>query len=221
MFQAAVPYEAGLWKHFHALRPLRIAFGSPSGVVRDRFTRIFHKLACRLLPVDISVRDRVGRNRDDSLFERIAGAVLVQQAHFGVFVDDDGQRTVFFDESGQKVSPTQIGGLLANLMLAEFPGRALVAATSIPPAALTFAQTAARGLPFIDCESSFESCATAMKRHDAVFGTNHDGYYWFAEGFPTCDAIVSVARVLQVLSQSDAPLSEVALHRGSLSSPVA
>src|SRR4029077_3412122 len=29
-FQAAVPYEASLWKHFHALRPLKIALACPS-----------------------------------------------------------------------------------------------------------------------------------------------------------------------------------------------
>jgi phosphomannomutase len=40
-FQAAVPYEANLWKHFHALRPLKIALACPNRTVRDLMTRFY------------------------------------------------------------------------------------------------------------------------------------------------------------------------------------
>lgn len=219
-FRVAVPYEAGLWKHFHALRPLRIAFGSPGRLVRDRFTHVFHKLACRLLPVDIAVRERSGPDHDGPTFERIASAVREQQAHLGLFVDDDGQRTVFLDETGRAISSPQIAGLLASLMRAEFPGRTMVAARSALPSGSQVADSALQQSAFVECEPSLEGCAVAMRLNQAVFGAGNDGHYWFDEGFPTCDAIVTVARLLQVLSRSDATFSEVASRWGSLSSPV-
>src|SRR5213079_507148 len=55
-FQASVPYEASLWKHFHALRPLKIALACPSRTVRELFVRVFRKLACRLMLVETPTR---------------------------------------------------------------------------------------------------------------------------------------------------------------------
>jgi hypothetical protein len=35
------------------------------------------------------------------------------------------------------------------------------------------------------------------------------GRYWFAEGHPTCDAMLTLVHLLHALSQSDRPFSEV------------
>jgi hypothetical protein len=32
---------------------------------------------------------------------------------------------------------------------------------------------------------------------------------WFGDTFPACDAVLSIAKVLEALSQSDAPFSEI------------
>lgn len=58
----------------------------------------------------------------------------------------------------------------------------------------------------------------AMRRHAAAFGGGAGGRYWFGESNPVCDAIVTVAKMLQALSRSNAPLSEVVAHLTSYSS---
>jgi phosphomannomutase len=218
-FAVDVPYEAGLWKHFHALRPLRVAFGCPSRAVRDRFARVFHKLACRLLPVEVPVRERSDPEHDDTSLARVAAAVRKQQAHFGLLVDDDGQRTVFLDEAGAPLTGMQATSLFVGLLAEEFPGRALVVARPASKSS-SVVGSAAAGARHFECEPSLEGCAAAMRRHQAVFGASGGGHYWFYEGFPTCDAIVTVARLLQVLSRSDTPLSEVAARANLLSPAV-
>ncbi|MGH7128085.1 MAG: hypothetical protein ACREIV_05925, partial [Planctomycetaceae bacterium] len=40
-FCAAVPYEAALWKHFHALRPLVVCLGCPVPLIRRTLERLF------------------------------------------------------------------------------------------------------------------------------------------------------------------------------------
>ncbi len=48
-----------------------------------------------------------------------------------------------------------------------------------------------------------------MRRQQAVFGADGVGRYWFAESYPTCDALLTVVHLLQALSRSDSPLSRV------------
>ena len=50
-FRASVPYEAGLWKHFQGLKPLRICLGSGSSLVKQTLSRIYETLPGEMIPV--------------------------------------------------------------------------------------------------------------------------------------------------------------------------
>src|SRR5207302_1529712 len=52
-------------------------------------------------------------------------------------------------------------------------------------------------------EPSRENIVQAMNRQPAVFGADGTGRYWFAESYPTCDAVLTVVHLLQALSRSD------------------
>ena len=52
--------------------------------------------------------------------------------------------------------------------------------------------------------------AAAMLKHGAALGGGPSGRFWHAEaGLPLCDALMTVTRLLIVLSRSDEPLSQV------------
>jgi hypothetical protein len=42
--------------------------------------------------------------------------------------------------------------------------------------------------------------------------TNQTGRYWFLEESPACDALQTLARVLEALSLTDRPASALCLH---------
>jgi phosphomannomutase len=179
-FQAAVPYEAGLLKHFHALRPLKIALACPSRIVRDLFARVFRKVACRLIPVETPIRRRSILDPSDPDLARTTRSVRHERADLGVLVDDDGERCVFFDEAGQIVPPQ----LVARLLMTE--------PASIEP-------------------SPNREAITHLMRDQAInFAADGAGRYWFAERYPTCDALLTLVHLLHALSHSDRPFSEVA-----------
>ena len=48
-----------------------------------------------------------------------------------------------------------------------------------------------------------------MRRNRAPFAADGAGRYWFAEAYPACDALLTLLHLLQALSRSDTPLSEV------------
>jgi phosphomannomutase len=58
-------------------------------------------------------------------------------------------------------------------------------------------------------DASRSSVALAMREADASFAGGDSGRYWFRESMPTCDAVLTLAKLLQALSRSDAEMSLV------------
>ena len=221
-FQASIPYEAGLWKHFHALRPLKIALACPSRAVHDVFSRIFRKLACRLLAVETPTRVRTSSDPADPDLVRVSRTIGQTQADLGVLIEDDGEQCTFLDERGRIVAPRLMAELLSEI--ASVGSRA--GPVAVYPLAWQNGQVASvsnraniRAVSGDDAQdhqtvhfipdSSRENMTRAMRRHQAGFGADGVGRIWFAESFAACDAILSVVHLLQALSRSDDTLSRV------------
>jgi phosphomannomutase len=194
VFHAAVPYEAGLWKYFHALRPLKISLACPGRALRELFARAFRKVSCRLLPVKTPTRRRAVLDPGDPDVVRTAQHVRDWGAHLGVLVDDDGERCIFFDELGRVVAPAHVA-----VILASESGDAAQTALSEPA---NLGRSGAR-------QATREEVTVAMQRDGVPFAADGTGRYWFAEAYPTCDALLTLVHLLQALSRSDTPFSEV------------
>ena len=206
-FQALVPYEAGLWKHFHALRPLQVVCGSATKLFPRIVDRLFAKLPCRVTHVALPVRRRDLRNEQDRDVRRIASAVASGGQHLGLIVEDDGQRCAFVTERGRLVSAGELARLLIDFERHEHHPLKVVVTE-----ALASELSAGWMRLGVDAETSEESAAsvtTSWVEHEARLGPLNDGRVWFGESHPTCDALVTLARVLQALSLSDASFGEV------------
>lgn len=209
-FQAFVPYRAGLWKHFHALRPLTVCCGCPSRLVKQILQPIFETLPCRLVLVDLPNRARNPLDGEDADVRRLAEAVRKHRAHVGMLIDDDAARCSFLDERGTLVPARMVTRLIAEHLLSDHPGRAVVIEASAEEALAGVIEGA--GGRCIGGGTTLAECSQAMRDHGAIFGGGESGRFWHGESYPACDAVLTLAKMLSVLSQSDAPVSHVA-HR--------
>lgn len=206
-FHALAVYEAGLWKHFHALRPLKVCVGCPNRPVRDLIGRLFQKLACKLIPVQTPVRSRSLFDPADPDNVRMAQVVVQHGAHFGLLIDDDGQTCAVWDERGVPVSSRQLTLLLAETVLAEARNSHIVVEG---PAFKDLLRPIDRRDGFCAmADPTLWGMAQGLRETNALFGGGDTGRYWFRETFPTCDAVLTLAKLLQALSRSDAECSEV------------
>jgi phosphomannomutase len=121
-------------------------------------------------------------------------------------VDDDGQRCGFVDERGDAVAPDVMARLLVEGELSEHPRGAVVEAE---PGTVLRAAVERRGGRLVMAEPTSQSVWTAMEQDEAVFGGGQ-GRLWFRDGGPVCDAVITLARTLDLLSRSDRPFSEIA-----------
>jgi len=207
-FQALVPYEAGLWKHFHALRPLRVVCAARPRPVRRTLRKLFADLPCQYSEVE-SFAAANQPLKHEVLLKRVSRRVVAKAAHLGVLIDDDGARCWFLDERGRVIPSLRVGQMLARFHRLDHPNSTIVAES-----ASLASFTNSSGAPAIDGGSSSGSIARAMLGATAAFGCGNSNRYWWGESFPACDAILTLAHVLQSLSRSDATFSSVIRQQG-------
>ncbi|HVW03316.1 MAG TPA: hypothetical protein VHB77_23335, partial [Planctomycetaceae bacterium] len=139
---------------------------------------------------------------------RFQKLVLESQAHLGILIEDDGQSCAVFDERGQLLPPSSLIPMFAALALSESTGGTVLVPEAADPAqAIHIGRLGGR------CLMVRPTPATITRKlieHHAVFAADGLGRYWFHDGSPSCDAILTLAKTLQALSRSDAEFSIVA-----------
>ncbi len=214
IFNATTPYLAGLVKHFHALRPLNITVGCPVRSIRRTLDLLFDKLPVSLHWVDVPQRSRNLLRVDDADVLRLSEAVLAQQTDFGFLIDDDGSNVAVLDDLGELVGPDDLLCLIADLMLSEQPTGA-VAIDNAPRDRLQ-PRLSNRGIRCWLGGWTQSDLWQTMRQDAAICGGGASGRVWLRDPHPVSDAILTLAKLLQVLSQDDAPLS----HYRKLNEPI-
>jgi len=193
--QAEEPYLETLAERFHALRPLRFVMRTSSEPARRYLETLVRPVACRALTAAVP-RDR--------LTEEVARAA----ADFGVSIEDDGERCRVVDERGEAVAPGRLALLLAR-HLGRRRGGGLVVLDAELHAALCEPLLGRNVHTFVAGPTRAEF-HRAMRDHDAGLGADASGRLWFSEaGPPGADALAALSLLLEALSRSDRPLSEV------------
>ncbi len=206
-FRAAVPYEAGLWKHFQGLKPLRICLGSGSRLVEQTLSRIYETLPGELIPLPLPRRVRHPFDPRDTDVIRVAAAVREHGADAGILIDDDGQRSAVFDEAGGLLSIAQTTRLIAEARHADYPNEPIVLEEYATAEVESLLKRA--GLRVVRGGVTAAELSDSMRGHHGIFAGGATGRYWFREAFPTSDAIIALAAVLSRITRAGVPLSRL------------
>ena len=193
---AREPYLAGLADHYHALRPLRFLLGTTCRPVGGYLEELTGPVACEAIPCP-------------ALPEKLARDVLQQRLHFGILMGDDGETAAVVDQNGRPVAAERLLVLVARHLLQQRPGAAIVLEDETPPQ-LAERITALGGRPKA-CHRGRASMERAMRREDALLGGGTSDRIWHrsAEELAVADGLRTLTLLLEILSLSDRPLSEV------------
>jgi len=121
---------------------------------------------------------------------------------FGVAFDGDVDRAAFFDETGKAVSSAAIGSLIAKHALEKSAG----AAGAIVYNNFTgrsFVDTIRKygGTP-VRARIGHSFMTNDMRAHDALFGCELSGHFYFKENFYTDSGILAFLRVLEAYAHA-------------------
>jgi phosphomannomutase len=142
----------------------------------------------------------------------LQAAVVAQGADIGLAFDGDADRCFMVDEQGGLVPPSVIGTIIALSKVAQerSSGReAVVVVNAITSRALAETVQAAGGRA-VTTPVGHADIKPDMAQHDAVYGAEHSGHYYFRDFFYADTGIFTAMHVLAVLGQGQAELSELA-----------
>ena len=134
-------------------------------------------------------------------------AVLERGADIGLAFDGDADRVFLVDERAEPVSGSLTTALVAASMLEKHPGETilynLICSHVVPEVVTEMGGTAVR------TQVGHSIIKKVMAETGAVFGGEHSGHYYFRDNFRADSGIITALLVLELLSKSESPLSEM------------
>jgi phosphomannomutase len=139
----------------------------------------------------------------------LQAAVLEHAADVGLAFDGDADRVFLVDELAEPVSGSLTTALVATAMLEKHPGATILynlICSKVVPEVI-----AERGGIGIRTRVGHSFIKQTMAETGAVFGGEHSGHYYFADNFRADSGIIAAMVVLELMSRSALPLSQLLL----------
>ncbi len=204
-------YLSPLASLFHGLRPLRLVLDTTC----EPLVRYWHVLgaqsACEMLRTQgaqpAGAPHDAGKSFVERRLARLGERVRESQAHFGLWIDGEGESCRVVDERGYPIDADQMFLILAAYICRQQPAATLALdgqASSRLAGAL-----ASWKVRVVHSEATRQAMYDCMRAENAVFGRAAGGRFWYAGDPSAPDALLTLSLLLTILSQSDRALSEV------------
>ncbi len=129
-------------------------------------------------------------------------------ANFGVVFDRGAERVILIDEQAREIPPETALYLLVGLVAKHYAGRGkIVLPANVSRAAESIATE--YGAEIVHAGITQAGLVEAAAREDVVFAGSPDGGYSFPGVQPGFDAVMSLAKVLELLALEQRPVSEL------------
>ena len=193
------------------IRPLKVVADAGNGMAGHMVPAVLDGLPVELVPLYFEL-DGTFPNHEANPLEPenlldCQAKVRESGADIGLAFDGDADRCFFIDERGEPVPPSAIVGLVAARELARHPGSAVVH-NVITSAAATEIIRENGGRP-VRSRVGHSYMKALMAEHDAVFGGEHSGHYYFRDFWRADTGMLTALHVLSALGSQDRPLSEL------------
>jgi phosphomannomutase len=134
--------------------------------------------------------------------------VLESGADIGLAFDGDADRVFVIDERAQPLSGSTTTAMVAAVMLKRHPGESvlynLICSKSVPEV------IAEEGGVGVRTRVGHSYIKQVMAETGAIFGGEHSGHYYYRDNYRADSGIITAFVVLELLSLSKQPLSELA-----------
>ncbi len=194
-----------------SLRPLKVVADTANGmgglVVPIVFERLPFSVEILFPELDGNFPNHPADPIQPENLVALKQSVLEQGADIGLAFDGDADRVFLVDEKAEPVSGSLTTALVAASMLTKHPGETilynLICSHVVPEIVTEMGGTAER------TREGHSSIKKVMAETGAVFGGEHSGHYYYRDNFRADSGIITALLVLELLSQSDQPLSSL------------
>ncbi|WP_119067457.1 phosphomannomutase/phosphoglucomutase [Rubrobacter indicoceani] len=193
------------------LRPLKIVVDAGNGMAGKMLPPVFAQLPFEVVEMyfvlDGSFPNHPPNPIEPENMVELQERVVAEGADLGVAFDGDADRCFIVDERGETVSGDILAALVAQNILEKEPG-----------ATILYNAICSKALPELVGRSGGNAIRTRvghsiikpeMRRHDAAFGGEHSGHFYFRDNYFADSGIIAMLTALELLARQDGPLSKL------------
>lgn len=134
-------------------------------------------------------------------------AISEDKADFGVAFDGDADRMFLVDKNGRQVRGDMCTALVAKSLLKKNPGSTvlynLICSNAVPELIEKMGGTAIR------TRVGHALIKPLMKQHNAIFGGEHSGHFYFRDNWFADSGLIAFLVCLELISVENRPLDEL------------
>lgn len=197
------------------LRPLKIVVNAGNGCAGPVIDRLAPRLPFEFIRVHHQPDGNFPNGIPNPLLpenrEATCQAVIAHGADLGLAWDGDFDRCFFFDGDGRFIEGYYLVGLLAEAMLARYPGAKIIHDPRLTWNTIELVKKAG-GVP-VQSKTGHAFIKERMRAEDAVYGGEMSAHHYFRE-FAYCDSgMIPWLLVTALISRSGRPLSALVNER--------
>ena len=191
--------------------PLKVAIDAGNGMGGHILPPMLEKLPLEVTPLYFELDGSFPHHEANPLkpenMRDLQKAVREKGCDLGVAFDGDADRCMFTDENGDLVSSDLVTALIAGRLLETHKGATILHDIR---SSRVVAEEVRRhgGVPRVERVGHSFMKAT-MRRHNAVFGGELSGHYYFRDNFFADSGAIAFMEVVSILSSSRSSFSEL------------
>jgi phosphomannomutase len=193
------------------LRPLRVAVDAGNGMAGKTVPIVFEPLPFEVEPLyfelDGTFPNHPANPIEPQNLDDLRRVVTEKGCDVGIAFDGDADRMFLVDDNAELISGSLTTALVAERILKKEPGERiiynLICSWTVPEVIQE------NGGHPIRTRVGHSFIKRVMAETGAVFGGEHSGHYYFRDNFRADSGMIAALLVLEAMSESDAPLSEM------------
>ena len=192
------------------LKPLKIAIDASNGMAGKMVPAVFGDLPIEIIQINFEHTGKFKHEPNPLVEENLAEvkqAVIKHKCDFGICFDGDADRMMLVDEKAKNVSCDLLTALMVPYFLRISPNAAVVydlrSSLVVSEEILKHGGTPRRG------RVGHAFMKKALRDSHAVFGGELSGHFYYRDNFYADSAAITMAHILNIISQTDKPISEL------------
>jgi phosphomannomutase len=192
------------------LKKLKMVIDASNGMAGKMVPAIFSDLPIEIIPINFE-HNGIFKHDPNPLIEsslmELKAAVIAKKADFGACFDGDADRLILMDEKAQTIPCDIMTALLVPYFLRKNPGSTIVydlrSSLVVQEEILKHNGTPRRervGHAFMK---------KTLRDSHACFGGELSGHFYYRDNFFADSGMITLVHMLNLISQSDKPLSEM------------
>jgi phosphomannomutase len=193
------------------LRRLNIVVDAGNGMAGKMLPPIFEKLPFDYVSMYFELAGSFPNHPPNPIepenMKDLQERVVAEGADFGAAFDGDADRVFVVNEKGETISGDILAALVAKNVLEKEPGATILYSAVCSKALPELIES--EGGRAIRTKAGHSIIKPQMREHNAAFGAEHSGHFYFRDNYFADSGIIAMLTVSELVARQDGPISEL------------